>query len=374
MRRSPWLPILLLVALGLYFAPRETPRPFDFNLRFEPLPRLQAPEALPQSAQDLFRKTRPATVRVEQSQIQGGAPEAIGTGFFIDDKGTLLTAYHVVEGARFLNVTTVSRQRFRAELVGFDAARDVAVLKANVRGRVPFLDLADRAPRAGEQVLAVGNSREQFLQPRRGRLLRLNAEAARADFPKGTLEMNAPLAPGDSGGPIVNTAGRAIGVVSYIRLADGGFRSLNNPDDVETLASYAVPVTTIDETVKAMRQGEKRDVPALGISESPHAQAVEGAAIGRVYPGSPADKAGLRSERVVPREGASGEPLGQSLVTDVIVSVDGKPTTDFNELLFQIRQKRIGDDVVLTVDRNGKRVKVSVELAHQATINYDQDE
>lgn len=136
MRRSPWLPILMLVALGMYLAPRDGGRPLEYNFDFNPIPRLQEPEQLPNQVQDLFKKSRPATVRVEQSITGGGAPEAIGTGFFIDDQGTLLTAYHVIEGAKFLNVTTQSRQRFRAEVVGFDAAQDVAVLKANVRGRV----------------------------------------------------------------------------------------------------------------------------------------------------------------------------------------------------------------------------------------------
>ncbi|WP_045233949.1 S1C family serine protease [Deinococcus pimensis] len=372
MRRSPWLPILLLVAVGLYFAPRESGRPFEFNFDFSPIPRLQSPADLPAEAQDLFRKTRPASVRVEQSQDVYGAPDAIGTGFFIDSKGTLLTAYHVIEGAKFLNVTTVSRQRFRAEVVGFDAARDVAVLKANVRGTVPYLQLAERSPRIGERVLAVGNSRGQFLQPRRGRLLRLGAEAARADFPQGTLEMNAPLAPGDSGGPIVDSAGRAIGVVSYIRLADGAFGLNQNPDDVETLASYAVPVTSVDETVRALRRGEKRDVPALGVSESQHASFLggRGAVIGRVYAGTPAAEAGLRSERAVPE--GSGDNTDRRLVADVVVAVDGQPTGNFNDLLFQIRQKRVGETVALTVLRDGKRVKVDVKLAPRASINYDQ--
>lgn len=380
MRRSPWLPILILVALGLYLAPRDAGRPFEYNFDFNPLPRLQEPRELPGQVQDLFRKSRPATVRVEQSSNVYGSPEAIGTGFFIDNKGTLLTAYHVIEGAKFLNVTTQSRQRFRARVVGFDAARDVAVLQAETRGTVPFLTLADRAPKTGEQVLAIGNSRQQFLQPRRGRLLRLNAEAARADFPQGTLEMSAPLAPGDSGGPIIDSAGRAIGVVSYIRLASNDIGAFSSPNDVQTLASYAVPITTVDQTVQALRRGEKRDVPALGIyGDSPHSYDTQGAVVARVMPGSPAARSGLRGEQAVPRRDANGEVVRDAqgneverLQADIIVAVDGQPTANFNELLFQIRQKRVGDTVTLTVDRAGERLRVPVKLGAKGSINYEQ--
>jgi len=368
MRRSPWLPVLILVAVGLYMAPREGGSPVEFQFDWSPLPRVEAPQHMPSGARDLFVKSRPATVRVEQSGERNGTPDAIGTGFFIDDSGTLLTAYHVVENARHLNVLTVSRMRFRAHLVGFDARRDVAVLKADVRGKVPFLALADRTPRVGERVLAIGNSRNQFLQPREGRLLRLNAEAARADFPQGTLEMSAPLAPGDSGGPILNTAGHAVGVVSYIRLASDDFGSAGDEGDVRTLASYAVPVTLTDATVRAMREGKKNDVPALGIEGgSAHQYETQGAVVVGVVQGSPAARAGLLGERSVPVRRADGT-VGRRLVADIIVAVDGQPTDGFDELLFQIRQKRIGQTVQLTVDRDGKMLTISVKLGPKATI------
>lgn len=371
MRRSPWLPLLLLVGLGLYLAPRQGTTPLDFHFDFNPLPQAQPSKNLPADAAALFKKARPATVRVEQSQNAYGAPDAIGTGFFIDKTGTLLTAYHVIDGARFLNVTTAQNRRYRAEVVGFDAARDVAVLRARVRGDVPFLPLVGRPPRVGEKVLAIGNSGGEFLQPRRGRLLRLNADTARVDFPQGTLEMSAPLAPGDSGGPILDGNGDAIGVVSYIRLAGDSFGSLSGAGGGRTLASYAVPVSSVDETVAAIRKGEKRDVPALGITGDPAGHTIAGASSGavvfEVVPGSPAARAGLRgAQQFQNADGTSG------LRADVIVAVDGKSTADFDELLFQIRQKSIGQKVTLTVQRGNQRLKLPVTLGGKASIQYRQ--
>ncbi len=372
MRRSPWLPLLLLVGLGLYLAPRQgTPPPLDYHFDFNPLPQVQPSRNLPPDAAELFKQARPATVRVEQSQNAYGQPDAIGTGFFIDKTGTLLTAYHVIDGARYLNVTTAQNRRYRAEVVGFDAARDVAVLRASVRGEVPFLPLVGRPPRIGEKVLAIGNSGGEFLQSRRGRLLRLNANAARVDFPQGTLEMSAPLAPGDSGGPILDDAGDAIGVVSYIRLAGDSFGSANGANGGRTLASYAVPVSSVDETVAAIRRGEKRDVPALGITGDSAGHSIEnadsGAVIGSVVPGSPAARAGLRGlQEVQNSDGTTG------LRADVIVAVDGKSTADFDELLFQVRQKKVGQQVTLTVERGGEQLKVPVTLGGKASIQYRQ--
>ena len=371
MRRSPWLPVLLLVGLGLYLAPRQAAAPLDFHFDFNPLPQARPSGNLPPDAADLFKKARPATVRVEQSQNAYGQPDAIGTGFFIDKTGTLLTAYHVIDGARYLNVTTAQNRRYRADVVGFDAARDVAVLKARLSGEVPFLPLVGRPPRVGEKVLAIGNSGGEFLQPRRGRLLRLNADAARVDFPQGTLEMSAPLAPGDSGGPILDGGGNAIGVVSYIRLAGDGLGSLNDASGGRTLASYAVPVSSVDQTVAAIRKGEKRDVPALGIqsdtADHTIANASSGAVVFEVAPNSPASRAGLRgAEQIQNPDGTPG------LRADVIVAVDGKSTADFDELKFQIRQKRVGQRVTLTVQRGGQRLQLPVTLGGEASIQYRQ--
>ncbi|ADV68692.1 S1C family serine protease [Deinococcus maricopensis] len=356
MRRTPWLVILLLLALGAYLAPERASSPFTTNIRLTPNPQVVGAEELPTDTRALFQKSRPATVRVTTLTDAGAI--GIGTGFFVNDAGLLLTAYHVVDGGRLFTVTTFSGQKFSADLIGFDNAADVALLKIRTRGKVPYLNVTTRAPRVGEQVLAIGNSREQFLQPRRGRLLSLNADAGEADFPDGTLEMSAPLAPGDSGGPIIDGNGEAIGVVSYIRV--------NSQD--ETLASYAVPVTQNGALYRSLRSGEKKDVPAIGIAfDRTHDGVTDppGAVISLVPRGGPAARAGLRA----PKLDADGNVVRFG---DIITAVDGTRTRSANDVIFEIRRRHIGETVTLTVQRGDQSLRVPLKLVAKGSIAYEE--
>ncbi len=362
-RFSPWPVVLLLGALAAYLSPQWngsqlfglTP-PVSSPHRTVPGADVPIPAALSADARKLFNEVRPASVQIEQLGTDGSG--GLGSGFFISDTGLLLTAYHVVDGARVIRVRTVSDKVFQANVVGFDNAADVALLQIQTRGKVPFLPLAVRLPRVGENVLAVGNSRGDFLQPRRGRLLALNAEAGRADFPEGTLEMSAPLAPGDSGGPILNTAGQAVGVVSYVRV-DG---------DGNTLSSYAVPVTSGEGLIAELKSGLKRDVPAIGLYfDSVHdgATTPPGGVIGGVVQGSPAARAGLIGLTRDADQNVKG-------FGDVIVSVDGVRTRSADDAIYEIRRRQIGQTVTLTVDRNGVRRAVRLPLVAKGSLSFSQ--
>ncbi|WP_221089669.1 S1C family serine protease [Deinococcus aquaedulcis] len=352
MRASPWLPVLLLLALAAYLLP-------DANLPFAPpAPVTQGtlpapPRALPAQTQALFERSRPATVRVE-SVNPDTRNAGIGTGFFISASGQVLTAYHVVSGGRLFQVRTLSGESYPARVTAFDANNDVALLTVRGGEGFPFLKLATRAPRVGETVLAIGNSGGDFLQPRRGQLLRLNAASARADFPGGTLEMTAPLAPGDSGGPILDGNGQAIGVVSYISVDGSG----------QTRRSYAVPVVEGNELIAALRGGEKRDVPVVGLFfDALHSGLTDppGGVVDAVARRSPAERAGLRGS-VRDRE--------QNLVSlgDVIVRVNGERTRDANAVINAIRRLKIGETVVLTYLRGEETREARMTLVPRATV------
>ncbi len=210
----------------------------------------------------------------------------------------------------------------------------------------------------GERVLAVGNSRGDFLQPRRGRLLALNAEAGRADFPEGTLEMSAPLAPGDSGGPILNPDGEAIGVVSYVRVDTQG----------QTLSSYAVPVTRNETLITELRGGLKRDVPAVGLYfDTAHdgISSPPGGVIGDVVRGSPAEKAGLVGLTRDQNDAVRG-------FGDIIVSVDGVRVRSADDAIFEIRRRKIGETVTLLVNRRGVQREVRLPLVAKGSLNFGQ--
>lgn len=340
--------MLLLLALAAYLLPEWSPR-LGTGPQTPPAVSQSLPGELPPNASDLFEATRPAVVQVESLNTRT-REAGLGTGFFISEGGQVMTAYHVVSTGQLFRIRTLEGRRYRARVTAYDAAADVALMQ--VEGRTPgfpFLPLAGAEPRVGQEVLAIGNSGGDFLQPRRGVLLRLGAEAGSADFPQGTLEMNAPLAPGDSGGPILDGTGSVIGVVSFIRIDESN----------RTRASYAVPVTVDSPLVRSLLAGEQRDVPVIGLNLDPvHSGLTDppGAVIARVVRGSPAEAAGLRGARF----DAQGNLLD---LGDVILSVNGRRVRDANDFIRTVRGgAAIGDTIRVGYIRDGEEREATITL------------
>ncbi|WP_286879236.1 serine protease, partial [Thermus sp.] len=192
------LGLLGLLLLAAFLAWRAAPEVFWT------LPAGAEGEAL----ERVYREAHPAVFRVEVAE----GPR--GTGFFVG-KDEALTAYHVVAGKREVVLYTAAGTRLKARVVGFSEPRDLAYLKAEGEGprALPLGPLTP--PRPGEAVLHIGNGRGEFLAPRYGRVLRL--EASPSPFlPQGLVETSLPLAPGDSGGPVLNREGRVLGVAVAI--------------------------------------------------------------------------------------------------------------------------------------------------------------
>lgn len=382
LRAFTWVLVLLLVVTAV--ASTQFRRAPEMVHVVDGPPPVEAPTG---ALADAYALARQATVRIE-ARCAGsfhGAALGVGTGFFVSEDGLLLTAYHVVDtgaGAactvRWVAVTA-DEEEFPLELVGFDAYMDLAALRAKVDRRVPALPLAQRLPGPGTAVVAIGNSRNEFLGARSGRVTRLGVQAARANFASDTIELTNSLAPGDSGGPVVNTRGEAVGVVSYISFNPGAMSSQGYvPPYLRGLvlprefASYAVPVTADSELVGAVLAGAQRDVPVIGFSwqqgydydptvSGPYLGARPGPIVYRVAVGGPADQAGLRSleERTVVNADGS---VSIERKADVIVAVDGVATPTFNELLAVVRGKSIGQVVTLTVQRGEATFRIELTL------------
>lgn len=380
--------LLALLALVATLAPRLVAAP--------PAPELQRVQAAPPqplapegALADAYQLALPASLRIEArcaGAFRGGAL-GVGSGFYISPKGEVMTAYHVVEGDGVSVCPRIEYVGIEAdgdevelEMVGFDAYFDLAVMRADVTGEVPYLPLAAQAPRPGTEVVAIGNSRGDVLAPRAGRVTRLGVQASRADFADGTIELTAALAPGDSGGPVLTEAGEAVGVVSYISFTPGSMRSdayvppflrgLSLPSD---FASYAVPVSLDDDLVAGLRAGERRDVPVIGFSWRPGFDYEPGQGgrdfgmrpgpvVVNVAPDGPAAQAGLRSYAERPVYDEDGELIGIERRADVIVAVDGEPTPTFYALLETVRRKQIGETVSLTVQRGRTTIRLDLEL------------
>ncbi len=297
---------------------------------------IQAP---PERLEEVYQKAHPAVVLVQGPE--GGR----GTAFFYSPT-LLLTAYHVVAEGGPLTLLLPSRKEVGARVVGFHEPFDLAVLEAETpHSRALPLEFA-RAPRPGEALLHIGNGRGQFIAPRYGRVVRLGVNPS-PFLPQGLVETSLPLAPGDSGGPVLDGEGRVVGVAVAIGQTEEGFRS------------FFTPLLGREGVVRGLERGEKAYWPYLGL-RGPRALTPElarelglppgGVMVGEVVPGGAAAKAGLRG-------------LESGGVPDVILEVNGVAVGSFEELLREVRRYQVGDRVALTVRRGGEVLRVEVLLS-----------
>lgn len=359
---------------------REEPR----LMHVQGPPPVEAPEG---RLEDAYGAAREATVRIEArcTGPRAGQTLGVGTGFFVSPDGVVMTAFHVVDqsGNRAcptqLVAVAADGSEYDLTLTGFDVYMDVAALQADVDGTVPYLEPASRRPAVGEQVVAIGNSRGDFLGARAGRVTRLGVQAGRADFASGTIELTNSLAPGDSGGPVVNLSGEVIGVVSYISFNPSAMTSqdwvppyLRGARLPSSYASYAVPLQRDSDLFQAVLDGERKDVPVIGFTWTPgldydpneapyYLGARPGPIVDRVQSGGPADLAGLKSMTQERLEGPDGS-VRMVPKADVIVAVDGRATPTFYDLLAEVRIKEIGQTIVLTVQRGSATFRVELTL------------
>lgn len=322
----------------------------------------------------LYAQVRPATFLIADCPVNKCKPtDGLGTGFLIGSDGTALTAYHVVFQIRHPSVMMSNGKRYEARVIGYDDQHDLAVLKVKVPRGTPFLSLTSDEFNPGDAVLTIGNGGGEFLKPKTGRLLALDAQAGRADFPPGTLQVNAPVLPGDSGGPVLNTQGEVGGVVSFLTL---NAPAVSEGTPARTLG-YAVPVTADNPRLNALKRGLKRDAPIIGVGLNGPAALLfdldagsfqketlaQGLKLGKtpgafftsVAAGSPAAKAGLT-------------PVNYQGKGDVVTHVDGVRVLNFSEFQFAVREHAPGETVTLTVLRGGKTLKLKMKLVGRATV------
>ncbi|WP_038045969.1 S1C family serine protease [Thermus caliditerrae] len=329
MRKAWGLALLVPFGLGLYALWGKEP-PFRWA---EPV---QAP---PTGLQEVYAQAHPAVLRIE------GPEGSRGTGFFYAP-GLVLTAYHVVADGGPYTLVLANRERAGATLLGFAEPLDLAVLRTEARAPTLLPLETGRPPRVGEAVLHIGNGRGQFIAPRYGRITRLSVSPS-PFLPQGLMEASLPLAPGDSGGPVLDGEGRVLGVAVAIGQTEEGFRS------------FFTPLLDRQAVLVSLERGERSYWPYLGL-RGPRALTPElarelglppgGVVVGEVVPGGAAHRAGLRGLE------AGGVP-------DVILEVNGVKVNSFEDLLREVRRYQVGDRVILTVRRGGEVFQVEADLA-----------
>jgi len=381
--------VLALVGLGcslpslLAVQPTATPTPVPATATPAPPPLQPIPEggeaanALEAQVIAVYETAGPSVVNITSRTIaydwfmQPIPQEGTGSGFVYDDRGHIVTNYHVVEGADELIVKLADGAEYEATLVGSDPANDLAVIQIDAGVDLPApLGLGDSARlRVGQFVVAIGNpfGLEQTLTTgvisALGRIIQ-SPEDNR--FIGEAIQTDAAINPGNSGGPLLDLQGRVIGVNSQIispsRASAGiGFAVSANtvrrvvPELIARgyyphpwMGTYMMPITA--RTAEVLREASM-DVPVE-----------EGLLVLDVVKGGPADRAGIRGGSRVVRFGNVRVPLDG----DIIVAVDDQPIRTFQELTVYLEtQTVVGDTVSVKVIREGKEQVFQVTLAER---------
>jgi len=310
----------------------------------------RAAAPLPAAAGGATQATRIGSIyaSVASGVVQIRTAKASGTGFVIQDDGTIVTNAHVVEGETSAKVVfNDSDKAVPARILGRDESSDLAVLKVepSAAPQLRPLALADSdTVKVGDNAIAIGYPLGLDRTVTAGIISGLGREIK---APNGfnidkVIQTDAPINPGNSGGPLLDTKGRVIGVNSQIATDGAGEGNVG--------IGFAIPSNTVREIVPQLEAGKTVAHPFLGVSTSVSPSG-PGALVRKITPNSPAARSGLHAGTTA--SGTDG---------DLIVAVDGKPVTSPDDVISIISQKKPGDKATVAVVRNGSRVSIDVTL------------
>jgi putative serine protease PepD len=295
----------------------------------------------------IVAKVGPSVVAVRaEGAGRFGAAVAAGTGVVLTADGEVLTNAHVVAGATRVRMTLAGESQARdAEVVGADAASDVALLRIPGASGLPAAELGHAAGVAvGDDVVAIGNALALRGGPTVTRGI-VSALGRSIDTPDGSLtgliQTDASISSGNSGGPLVDAAGRVIGINTAVAASGRGTEAEN--------IGFAIP---IDQAMAVVERLRGHRAPAaggyLGVSVADPDDGSRGATVVAVEPGSPAAAAGLRAG-------------------DLVTAVGGEAVDGAAALRSAVRAHRPGEAVALDVVRDGTSLRVTVTLGAAPT-------
>jgi S1-C subfamily serine protease len=319
----------------------------------------------------LFERVNPGVVSIITTTSQGVAS---GSGFVYDKVGHIITNFHVVEGATTVEVDFPNGTKVKGGVIATDLDSDIAVIKVSIpESNLVPLTLGDSEKlKVGQMVVAIGNpfrlnsSMTLGIVSAKGRILdSIRTAQDQSSFTAGDIiQTDAAINPGNSGGPLLNLAGEVVGINRAIRTTGTSAQG----DPVNSGIGFAISINIVKRVVPYLISDGKYDYPYLGISSVPQDLTLEewqalnisqtsGAYITSVTPGGPADLAGLT--------GGTTTTTVQGLYAggDLIIAADGKPVRVYGDLISYIfTNKMPGDQIVLTIIRNGIQKEVSLTL------------
>jgi S1-C subfamily serine protease len=305
---------------------------------------------------------RPGVVQITNQQIQPGqfnqpftVPTGVGSGVIYDQQGHILTNNHVVEGAQKLLISLPDGRSFPGTLVGADSQTDLAVVQIT-GANLPVIPLGDSSQlQIGDWVVAIGNALALQGGPTVsegvvGALGRTVQEPASSGSGQGpflfdVIQTDAPINPGNSGGPLVNLDGQVIGINTLVAgQAEPGVQAQG--------IGFAIAIATAKPIADQLVAAGHVEHAYLGIRYIPLNPAIaaqlginekDGVVVGDVVSGSPAAQAGIQAK-------------------DVISAVDGQTLRGDSALAGATYNHKPGDQITLTVLRQGQSIQVPVTL------------
>ena len=282
--------------------------------------------------------------------------EGSGSGAVIDNKGHILTNYHVIEAASQVEVTLFDGSNFDATFVGADPVNDLAVIRIDAPVEKLFpINIGDSSRlKVGMKVFAIGNPFGLERTMTSGIISSLNRslQIHSNRTIKAVIQTDAAVNPGNSGGPLIDCRGQLIGVNTAIATRGGG----------GTGVGFAVPATLVRRAVPQLIQHGRVIRPEIGIQQV--LETKEGLLIAALTPGGPAERSGLRGpQQVTVRRGLFNFTQLDRTGADKVVAVDGETVTTADDFLGLIERRRPGDNVRLKILRAGQEQELFVTLA-----------
>jgi S1-C subfamily serine protease len=315
---------------------------------------------------DIYKRAHLATVNITSTVYRQNwfleiyPSRESGSGFFVDNKGRILTNNHVVSGnAPEVQVTMSNGQKYKGTVVHRDAINDLALVKIQPRGETPFVPLGDSERlQVGQKVLAIGNPFGLEGTLTTGIVSSLGRDIGDESGRKleDMIQTDAAINPGNSGGPLLDSNGNVVGINTAI-YGPGGNIGIG----------FAMPINRAKAMLEDYQSNKSSAPPRLGVDVMYVSGdvAVElglpeegGLLVQGIASGSAADAAGLRGPRRVVV--ISNYQIG--IGGDLITAIDGQKVDRLDALRRGLSKKRVGDKVELTIFRNGKKMNLTVTL------------
>jgi S1-C subfamily serine protease len=306
----------------------------------------------------LFEEVSPSVVYVTSLAVRRDffrlnvfeIPQGTGSGFVWDSHGHIVTNFHVIQGGERFEVTLADRTSWPATPVGGAPEKDLAVLRIEAPPDVlrPIHIGTSHDLKVGQTVLAIGNpfGFDQTLTTGIISALGREIESLSRVPISDVIQTDAAINPGNSGGPLLDSVGRLIGVNTAIVSPSGGYAGIG----------FAIPVDTVNWVVPDLIAYGAIRRPTIGIELAPPNvnRQLQGVLVLNVVEGSGADAAGLQPTR--------RDRGGRVVLGDIIVAIDDQPVRSAEELRLRLEQRRAGDTVTVTVDRDGKKRDLRIRL------------